>query len=100
MLSAIHSALGGISRATAGVAVAANNIANVNTDGFRAQRLDGAGNLRPRHDTSAAPDPASSDVDLAEEAIDMKRHEAGFRASVAVARIADRMNGELLDLLA
>ena len=99
MISAMQSALGGISRATAGVAVAANNIANVNTEGYRAQRQDSAGNLRPRQDTANAPEPAASDVDLAEEAIDMKRHEAGLKASVAVARVADRMTGEMLDLL-
>jgi flagellar basal-body rod protein FlgC len=100
MLSAVQTALGGISRASAGVAAAANNVANLNTDGYRAQRLDSAGNSRPRHDTSVAPDPAPSDVDLAEEAVDMKRHEMSFRANVAAARVADRMNGELLDLLA
>ncbi len=100
MLSAVQSALGGIQRSTAGIAVATHNISNFNTDGFRAQRLDGAGNLRARHDPPPPEHSELSDVDLAEEAISMKLHEKAFRANTAVVRAADRMTGELLDITA
>ena len=100
MISALNSALGGLARSTAGVNVAAHNIANLNTDGFRAQRLDSAGNVRPRNEAPPPEVADRSDVDLAEELIDMKVHEHGFKANINVLKAADRMNGELLDLLA
>ena len=100
MVSAIQSALGGINRSTANIGVAAHNVANFNTDGFRAQRLDGAGTLRPRHAPPPDDGENRSDVDLAEEFIDIKINEHAFRANAFVVRVADRMTGELLDLLA
>ena len=100
MISALSAAQAGLSRSSASIAVAAHNVANLNTDGFRAQRLGGAGNLEPRRDTPPAADIPGSDVDLTEEIVDMKLNEKAFRANVAVLRTANRMSGELLDILA
>ena len=100
MISALNSALGGLARSTAGINVAAHNIANLNTDGFRAQRLDSVGNVRARREPPPPEVADRSDVDLAEELISMKVHETSFKANINVLKAADRMNGELLDLLA
>lgn len=106
MTSVMNIALGGMNRNAIGVATVANNVANVGTDGYRAQRYDQAtGTTSPRYDDApAVVDPASgvapSDVDLATELVDMKSLEVGYQANVAVLKIAQDMNGALLDLLA
>ncbi len=107
MTSVLNTALAGMARNQRGVEVVANNIANVNTDEFRAQHYDGAsGTTGPRYDEPV--DKTSlesngkppSDVDLATELIDLKRFQVGYDANAAVIGTADRMTGELLDLLA
>jgi flagellar hook protein FlgE len=102
MLSALQSVLSGLSCNERGIAAAAENIANLNTDGYRAR--DAAGNLRRPYDPPPAglPEgaPAPSDVDLAEEAIELKRYEVGYRAAATAAAHLDRQLGELIDLLA
>ncbi len=107
MLSVLDSALAGIQSNQLGLLVAANNIANLNTEGYRAQRHDPAtGRAEPRCDPPLAPpggatlDGPASDVDLTTELIELKRHEYGFRANLHVAVIAGRMSGELLDIFA
>ncbi len=107
MLSALDTALGGLQRNERGFQVVANNIANVNTDGFRAQRYHPASDtVSDRYEPSGPaagvdPDaPPPSDVDLATEFVAMKRNEVGYRANTAVILTADRMMGALLDLFA
>jgi flagellar hook protein FlgE len=103
MLPVMHTARAGIQSAQRGLDVVANNVANVNTDGYRAQRYDPAsGEVRPRHDPlPPVPEDADappSDVDLAEEFIDLKRYEVGVRAGIKVIEVADNMLGRLLDI--
>lgn len=89
--------LAGLHAAERGVLAAAGNIANLNTEGYRARRSDGT----PRHDGPQRTDAAGntpSDVDLAEELIELKRHTTGYRASAAVIKSADRTLGSLLDI--
>ncbi len=107
MTSVMNIALGGLQRNARGVEVVAENIANVNTDGFRARRYDpGSDSVTLRYDAqpdAAGPDQEAlppSDVDLATEFVNLKKFEIGYRASGIVFWVADRMTGELLDLLA
>ncbi len=107
MTSLMNIALGGMHRAVGGLTTAANNVANVNTDGYRAQRFDAAtGTTSPRYE-SQPPSPdtydgtqQASDVDLATEFVDIKLNEVGYRANATVINVADNLSGELLDLLA
>ncbi|MCG8405087.1 MAG: flagellar basal body protein [Phycisphaerales bacterium] len=106
MTGVINIALSGLNRNAIGVHTVANNVANVNTNGFRAQRLStSTDTTTPRYDAAEAPlETASdtrppSDVDLATEFVDLKRYEIGYRANATVLTIADRLSGELLDLV-
>lgn len=105
MTTVLNIALGGLHRNERAVEVAARNVANVNTDGYRAFRYDPeTDSTRPRYgprDDADTPDPEAlppSDVDLATEFITLKQHEIGYRANAVVIQVADRMAGELLDL--
>ena len=96
MLPVMHTALQGIQSHQRGLQVVANNVANADTDGYRAQRYDpGSGQVRPRHEPlPPAPDaaePPPSDVDL-------KRYELGLRANARVVQVADGLLGRLLDI--
>ena len=98
MLSVIQTALGGLRRNQAGIQVAANNIANVNTDGYQTRRLDDAPNRPPT--TNRPVNRTHNHVDLATELVHLKAYEVGFKASVKVVTTADRLLGELIDMVA
>ena len=104
MLTVFRTALAGVQRNLAGLNTTAQNIAQVNTDGYRAQRYDSAtGTTRAKHDAPPVQSPASgvpgSDVDLAGEFVDLKSYELGTRASATVITFSDRTLGTLLDIL-
>ena len=104
MTTLFNTALGGMNHNLRSIETAAQNVANVNTDGYRAQRYDPAtGTTRPRYDdppaNAADPDAAPpSDVDLATEFVDIKRSEIGYRANAVVVKVADALLGDLLDI--
>jgi len=101
MFWVLDASLAGLSRAERGVLAAAYNVANLNTEGFRARRPDGS----PRRPDAGAPaavkpdDSRASDVDLAEELVELKHHAVACRASAAVVRSAHGTLGAWLDLL-
>lgn len=124
-MSALSTALSGLNAASARLGNAANNIANADTPGYRARRVDlapGPEGVRilgtsPRYadtytstagstDTppDATPDSdersAPSDVDLATEAVDVIRTKSLYGANAAVVRVADSLIGTLLDVVA
>ncbi len=104
MNSVFSIALSALGRHAQGVQVVAHNVANVNTDGFRSLRFNpGTGNTQSRFDPidsgwTDSDEPPPSDVDLAREFVDLKRFEIGYRANATVLMVANRMQGELLDL--
>ena len=101
MYSVLDTALSGLRRHEHGIQTVANNIANVNTDGYRAQRYDVASDsTRDRYEPGDhnVNEPAPSDVDLATEIVDLKRYEVGYAANAAVVRVADHLLGTLLDI--
>ncbi|WP_029898375.1 flagellar basal body rod C-terminal domain-containing protein [Desulfohalovibrio reitneri] len=102
--------------------VAANNIANVNTPGYQAQRAslttgpDGRGVEVEsiRRDAAEAPLPASveaslsgaakdaasaSNVDLGREMVDLMRTETAYQANATVISNQDAITGSLIDEL-
>lgn len=93
--------LSGVRSASFGLAVTANNVANVNTPDFRAQRLDfeeGAPGSGPLRETPGLRE--SSNVDLAVEITNLQVQSGAYRANLKVIQTADEILGATLDMKA
>jgi flagellar basal-body rod protein FlgC len=119
MSDAFSSAISGISSNATRTAVAANNIANANTSGFKASRItvESSGSCRQETHITESTEPGSllpgsdglpegseleetSNVDLAEEFVQLQISEHGYSANAAVIKTQGEMLGTLLDMLA
>ena len=117
-VSALHVAASGLAANAAKAAVSAHNIANINTDGFKKSRAviesNEAGQPEVKITESTASGPIvsnpeglpegekyreMSNVDLAEEFVQMTLAEYGYKANSSVVRIQDEMVGTILDIL-
>ena len=126
MTDAISSAQSALSALTTSMAATANNVANLNTDGYKSKdvRLEtgpqgrgvrvgqvaedtAAGGYRPvvvsSPNEAGVSDPSAalvetSNVDLARQTVAMVETSRAFEANVAVVRTQDDMVGALLDL--
>ena len=113
-LSTLNNALSGLQAATAKMQVTANNVANARTDGYQTQRVDvlerpGGAEVTTSADTTATVRPvppppetaqvyrAPSDVDLAQEMVQMTANESFYLANVRALEAAHGMLGTLLD---
>lgn len=98
--------LSALRTAALGEAVRANNVANVNSDGFRAKRLERedqpTGGVRASGLTASPepPVPGGSNVDLAKEFTDNAVDSAGYKAGLKLLQVADEQLGQALDLKA
>ena len=99
-------ALSGLRAASAGMAVQANNVANLNTDGFKAKRLDLAAEAGGGVETRGlSEDPApsfqgASNVDLATEAVQGMGFEVMYKANLKILKASDDLMQATLDLKA
>ena len=119
MSDAFSSAISGLSSNATRAAVAANNIANANTSGFKASRVtvESSGSGRQETHITESTEPGSfiprsnglpegseleetSNVDLAEEFVQLQISEHGYSASAAVIRTQGEMLGTILNILA
>ena len=115
MIGAIHSALSGLIAFSTQVSVTANNLANVNTDGFKKSRTEliamEFGGVRAAiqkietagptilNNTGYGPTQLEwSNVDLAEEAVNQIIGQRGFEANIQALTTADDMLGRILDI--
>ncbi len=115
MMSTIHSILSGLGAYAKQIEVSANNVANVNTDGFKKSHTEliavETGGVLPvvRKDNSAGPTvlrdrgygPTQvelSNVDLGEETVNRIIGQRGFEANLQVLKTADDMLGSILDI--
>lgn len=115
MISAIRSALSGLAAYAKQVEVTANNVANVNTDGFKKSQTEftavETGGVLPvvrkddfagptvLKDTSHGPSLVElSNVDLAEEAVTQILAQRSFEANISTLKAADDMLGTILDM--
>ena len=117
MLSALYSAAQGLSAMQKKADVTANNVANINTDGFKkyratvqedknggpqviVDRVD-IGGYTVREETDQGPvDRELSNVDAGEEMVDLMVTERGFEADVKTLQTADEMMKSLVDIKA
>ncbi|OLN28533.1 Flagellar basal-body rod protein FlgC [Desulfovibrio sp. DV] len=125
MIDAISSAQSALGAMSTSMAVTANNVANVNTDGYKSKDVrlatgpggqgvrvgdvvedDSAGGYRPAavsaQNEAGVYEPTAgmvetSNVDLARQAVDMVETARTFEANAAVIRTQDDMLGTLLD---
>jgi flagellar hook protein FlgE len=116
MINATGSALSGIKACGTKIGVTANNIANMNTDGFKKSRavleeghlsgvtvsieeIDTPGAILPAQDGSGETR-ETSNVDLEEEAGNLITTRTALSANIKTLRTWDEMTESLIDLLA
>ena len=99
-------ALSGLRASSAGLAVQANNVANQQSDGFKAKRVNlvaaASGGVRVS-DLSEDPTPAgpgTSNVDLASETVQGMGFDLMYKANLKVLKSADELMQATLDLKA
>ncbi|MDK2745134.1 MAG: flagellar biosynthesis protein FlgC [Nitrospira sp.] len=115
MISAIHTALSGLTAFGKQIEVVAHNVANVNTDGFKRSKTEfvevPTGGVLPvvEKDHSAGPtvlrdtgsSPAMvelSNVDLGEETVQQILAQRSFEANLHTLKTGDALLGSILDL--
>lgn len=78
--------------------VTANNVANINTDEFKASRTtfqeNGSGGV------SATASATKETVKISKEAVDLMSNTAGFKAGVAILETTDDMTKDLFSIMA
>lgn len=106
-INPLQSALAGLTAHAAKLAVAANNIANLNTPGFI--RIQPGSTFLSSSNTPVISNPGGlpgsasvnmlSDVELAEELLNMKISKYGYTANARVISSHDEMIGTVLDII-
>ena len=105
-MDTMASAVSGVNVSAQALAYSANNVANVNTDGYRAKALQrqeqqGGGVRASGVETSqAAASPGGSNVDLATEAVNLLTQGAGYQANLKVVESQQKVLGSTLDIKA
>ena len=117
MLSALSSALSGLSAFTKQLGVAAHNTANANTAGFKKSRVvleetPPTQGVQARVDTINTPGPLlvtrtqegdslveQSNVDIAEEAVSMILAKRAYQANLSTLKAEVERRGSLLDII-
>lgn len=82
------------------LAVTANNIANMNTEGFRPSTVVQEENKTGGVRVSAIKEQGSDEVDLSREAVELIITETSFRANIKVLQADEEMIKTLLDIKA
>ncbi len=115
MISAIHTALSGITAFARQLDVSSHNLANVNTDGFKRsdtifveaanggalpviQKDNSAGPTVLRNTSHGPTQVERSNVDIATELVDQIIAHRGFEANLRTVKTTDDLLGTLLDL--
>lgn len=116
MIEGISASLSALGAFTKKVAVVANNVANMSTDGFKKSRailnegehtavdvlireIDAPGTPKPQEPGSNAPPEETSNVDLAEEMIHLTMAQRGYEANLKSLKAQNELKGTVLDIL-
>jgi flagellar hook protein FlgE len=78
--------------------ITANNVANVNTDGFKASRTTFQENRSGG--VTASVSSTGDSVDISREAVNLISNTQGFKANLNVLKATDEMTKELLNIKA
>ena len=109
-----NAAISGLQAASLKLRVSANNVANANTDGYQRQqvttqagtygvevKVEKVSTVEPTNSVQASGDLRSdtpSNVDVAEELLEMKAAENLFEANLKTLNTNDNMLGRILDI--
>lgn len=101
--SLLNTAISGLKTASKRAEVAANNIVNVSTDGFNADRVQQSSivtNSTPAGGTGVQAQiiAGSQPTDLASEIVNLIEAEVAYKASAATLRTAEDLADELVDI--
>ncbi len=116
MVGSVYPALSALSAFQNKMDVTANNVANVNTDGFKKsrtnmqeastggvtasiQQIDTPGIVREIIGSEGIEEVESSNVDLAEELPEMISTKTAYSANIKTVQTQDEMLGSLLDII-
>jgi flagellar hook protein FlgE len=105
-MDGISASVSGLNVTGQSLALSANNIANVNTDGYRAQSLrqqalpQGGVAAEGVQASQAPTEPGGSNVDLASELLNMNTQGAGYSADLKFLEVKQKMIGTALDMKA
>ncbi|WP_269434705.1 flagellar basal body rod C-terminal domain-containing protein [Desulfosarcina alkanivorans] len=115
-MSPLNSAISAISAFSVKMKVTANNVANVNSDGFKKSRttfteglsggveaevdiVDTPGTVKRVEENGGTRDVEPSNVDLAQELTDSIATRSGYKANLKTIQTDDEMRGTLLDTI-
>jgi len=96
--------LSGLSAAATGLGVTANNVANANSSGYKAQRLDleelKEGGVQESQvvESKEATVPGGSNVDYATEMTNLMTQSGAYSANLQVLKTQDQMLGQFMDM--
>ncbi|GLH74666.1 hypothetical protein GETHLI_31680 [Geothrix limicola] len=99
-------ALSGLSASSAGLAMQANNVANQQSDGFKAKRVDlvaeasGGVRVSGAFEDPTPAGPGASNVDLPTETVQGMGFELMYKANLKVLKTADELAQATMDLKA
>ena len=116
MISAVNSTVSALQAYKTQMRVASNNVANVNTEGFKkskanlkeglngnvqavVNRIDTPGHPYQEHEGDQLVTKETSNVDLAEEFPQMMITQHAYKANMKVLQAQDKMLGTTLDIL-
>lgn len=107
LFSSINTSLSGLNAASAQLETSAHNLANLNTEGYKAQvtRLTDTADFSGAAVANTYTDetesvPEGSNVDPAREVVNMIQAKSMYTANAVAVSIADQMMGTLLDVVA
>ena len=105
-MDGVSASLSGVQTAAQGVALAANNVANLNSAGYRARSLvqealpqGGVAGVAVRRSQEPL-EPGGSNVDLATEAVSLDTQGVAYQANLKFLEVQNKMLGSALDLKA
>jgi flagellar basal-body rod protein FlgC len=103
-MDGISAGLSGLSTASQSIALSANNVANLNSAGFRSQSLvqetlPQGGVYGAAVQQSQAPlEPGGSNVDLATQAVNLNVQGTAYQADLTFTQVQNSLLGTALDL--
>jgi flagellar basal body rod protein FlgG len=116
MIDGVYAALSAVDAFSKTMAVTANNVANINTSGFKKSRaiaeegqngavevsiqeIDTPGSLIPSEESSTEQTETTSNVNIAEEMVHMTITQLGYEANLKSLEVQEELQGFILNIL-
>ncbi|WP_306601458.1 flagellar basal body protein [Geothrix sp. 21YS21S-2] len=105
-MDGISAGISGIGVSAQGVALSANNVANLNTDGYKAKTLgqqdlqQGGVRASGIGESQEPTNPGGSNVDLATEAVNLDTRGLSYKADLKFLQVQQNLLGVALDMKA